>query len=222
MRSPSSCLKTPSVCDRPPVCRCSTASVSGTPRSASPTSNAPITASATKITRQEPSASTPPPISGAKIGATLLNITSVANMRAAVAPSNRSRTTARAITIPAAPASPWRNRTTINAQIDGASAHSTDVALKATKPISSGRRRPRASLVGPMNNCPSAIPSTEAVSVSCPAGADACSVRVSDGSPGRYMSVASGPNIESAPSVQISWRGGAALNVAPSLNAERA
>ena len=50
----------------------------------------------------------------------LLNITSVANVRAAVTPSNRSRTTARAITIPAPPASPWRNRTTISAQIEGA------------------------------------------------------------------------------------------------------
>ena len=42
------------------------------------------------------------------------------------------------------------------------------------------------------------------VSVSCSADADACRLWVIDGSAGRYMSVESGANIDSAPSSAIS------------------
>ena len=49
-----------------------------------------------------------------------------ANMRAATVPPLRSRTTARAITIPTPPAIPWISRTTMSTAIDGATAHAAD------------------------------------------------------------------------------------------------
>ncbi len=87
-------------------------------------------------------------------------------MRAAAAPRNRSRTTARAITTPDPPNVPCMNRSTIRIQIDGATAHASDAAMKPTSAVSSGRRRPSASLSGPVNSWPAAIPSMQPVSVS--------------------------------------------------------
>ena len=44
------------------------------------------------------------------------------------------------------------------------------------------------------------------VSVNCPVDAEAPRSRVSAGRPGRYMSIDSGPNADSAPRITI-WRG---------------
>jgi len=70
-----------------------------------------------------------PPISGASTGAAPVTIISIANIRAARAPLNRSRTIARAITTPAPPARPCSSRSAIKTPIDGASAHATDATL---------------------------------------------------------------------------------------------
>src|SRR6516162_8020534 len=48
------------------------------------------------------------------------------------------------------------------------------------------------------------MPSMQPVSVSCPVDADAARSCVSDGSPGRYMSIDSGPNADKAPRITIS------------------
>ena len=50
-------------------------------------------------------------------------------MRAAAIPSCRSRTIARAMTIPAAPARPWTTRKTSSSQMVGAAAHSSEAAM---------------------------------------------------------------------------------------------
>src|SRR5690349_5488517 len=57
-----------------------------------------------------------------------------------------------------------------------------------------------------MNSWPAAMPSMHAVSVSCPVEADAPKSRVSAGSPGRYMSIDSGPNADRPPRITINFR----------------
>ena len=156
--------------------------------------------------RHEVIANACPPTSGANTGATPVTAISSANTRAAASPRYRSRTIARAITTPAPPSVPWMNRSTISTPIDGATAHASDAAMYPTSPASNGRRRPSESLSGPVKSWPAAIPSMHPVSVSCPADADAPSSRVSDGNPGRYMSIDSGPNADSAPRIRIRVR----------------
>ncbi len=65
---------------------------------------------------------------GARIGARPLTSISSEKKRAAATPECMSRTIARAITIPAAPAMPCAKRSTTSARIVGASAHSSDAA----------------------------------------------------------------------------------------------
>ncbi len=78
----------------------------------------------------------------------------------------RTRTTARAITSPAAPASPCRNRTAMNHSADGTTMQMTEVSVNSAAPTSNGRRRPHASLSGPTTSWPSAMPTMIAVRVS--------------------------------------------------------
>src|SRR3954451_15386988 len=59
------------------------------------------------------------------------------------------------------------------------------------------------SLNGPATSWPSARPATTAVSVSWTAAASACSERVISGSPGRYMSIDSGPMATIEPRITI-------------------
>src|SRR4051794_28273358 len=60
------------------------------------------------------------------------------------------------------------------------------------------------SLNGPATSWPMARPATTAVSVSWTAAASACSERVISGSPGRYMSIDSGPIATIEPRITIS------------------
>lgn len=87
--------------------------------------------------------------------------------------------------------------------MDGASAHSTEAAVYVAIPASSGRRRPRASLSGPVSSCPSASPIRQAVSVSCADEAVVCRSAASAGRPGTYMSRDSAANALNAPSSTI-------------------
>ena len=64
------------------------------------------------------------------------------NSRTAAAPECRSRTTARAITTPPAPANPCTNRSPISASTFGATAHSTDATAYTLMAAISGVRRP--------------------------------------------------------------------------------
>ena len=74
--------------------------------------------------RQSVNRSTCPPISGATIGATPEISIRVEKKRAISTPSYRSRTTARAMTMPAAPASPCRSRKPMRSSVVGAKAQS--------------------------------------------------------------------------------------------------
>lgn len=65
-----------------------------------------------------------PPISGAMTGATPETSIRVEKKRAIASPSYRSRTTARAITIPAEPARPCTTRTAMRVSMVGARAQS--------------------------------------------------------------------------------------------------
>ena len=128
LRSAISRRNVRSVTPSPPPCRRSGGSVSGSHSTVATSSGIPITASTMKIPRHEVIVSACPPTSGANTGATPITAISSANTRAAAAPLNRSRTTARAITTPAPPSVPWMNRSTIRVQIDGAPAHASDAA----------------------------------------------------------------------------------------------
>ena len=71
------------------------------------------------------------------------------NMRAASRSSKRSRTTARAMTMPAAPPNAWMTRAAANTSIEGATAQSSAPTAKTTQPVKSGIRRPKRSAMGP-------------------------------------------------------------------------
>ena len=74
----------------------------------------------------------------------------------------------------------------------GESAHSTDASANDGVPTSTMRRRPTASLTGPISSCPTAKATRNAVSVSWATPASVPRSAASSGSPGMYMSVASG------------------------------
>ena len=87
-----------------------------------------MAASTMNTPRQEVTSSTWPPMSGAHTGMTPVIPVSRANMRAATVPPLRSRTIARAMTIPAPPAMPCTSRTATSTPTDGDAAHSTEDA----------------------------------------------------------------------------------------------
>ena len=79
--------------------------------------------------RQSVTCSSSPPTSGARIGARPLTSMSRAKKRAAATPVCRSRTIARAMTMPAAPAAPWTTRKPSSSQMLAAIAHSSEVTM---------------------------------------------------------------------------------------------
>jgi hypothetical protein len=85
-------------------------------------------ASTLKIARQPNTCSISPPKSGARIGATPITSTSRDNIRAAAAPECRSRTTARATTMPTAPPKACTARKAINMEMDDDSAQPSEPA----------------------------------------------------------------------------------------------
>jgi hypothetical protein len=89
------------------------------------------------------------PQMGARMGETPRTRIISANSRAASSPDRRSRTTARAITIPAQAPIPCTNRATTSTSTDPANAAQTDPATNSANPASSGRRRPWRSDSGP-------------------------------------------------------------------------
>ncbi len=92
--------------------------------------------------------------------------------------------------------------------MEGAAAHASDAAIYPTRPARSGPRRPRESLSGPASSWPPASPSMQPVSVNWPVDAESPRSRVNDGSPGRYMSIESGPNADRAPRISVKRRPG--------------
>ncbi len=144
--------------------------------------------------------STWPPITGASTGASPKTSISDPSTRASSLPAYRSRTIASDSTTPVAPAMPCRKRNAISAPMSGAAAHATDSTAKAATPASSGFRLPSPSLTGPATSWPTASPARQPDSVSCTSGCDACRFAAIVGVEGRYMSIDSGPNADSAPS----------------------
>ncbi|CAO0826589.1 hypothetical protein SMICM17S_10535 [Streptomyces microflavus] len=106
----------------PPVWRLPGSRVSCSHFQTTRVSTMPTPVRTTKMPRQSVKRITCPPISGAMIGATPEISIRVEKNRAISTPSYRSRTTARAITMPAAPASPWRRRKPMRSLALGASA----------------------------------------------------------------------------------------------------
>ena len=108
----------------PPACRSATGSVSGSLAHTTTPSTTPTTTRTTNTPRQSVKRRICPPMSGATTGATPEISMRVEKKRAMATPSYRSRTTARAMTIPAAPASPWTSRKATRTSTVGAIAHS--------------------------------------------------------------------------------------------------
>ncbi len=102
-------------------------------------------------------------------------------------------------TTPPAPAMPCRNRKAMSAPMSGAAAHASDSTVNAASPASSGRLRPSPSLTGPATSCPTASPARQPDSVSCTSDCEACRFAAMVGVDGKYMSIESGPNEDSAP-----------------------
>jgi hypothetical protein len=92
---------------------------------------------------------------------------------------------ARAITMPAPPASPVSSRSTSRISIEGVTAHSPALSTNRAIPTSSGTRRPTRSAYGPTSSCPRARPIMQADSESWPAASVVPRSVVSAGSPGR-------------------------------------
>ena len=120
----------------------------------------------TKIERQPKGTSSTAPMSGAMIGAMPLMSIIRANARAAVLPTAKSATTARARTTPAPPAMPWTRRPPHMTQMSGETAQTKAAAAAMSWLPSSRRRRPIEFDIGPMKNWPSAMPAMNSVNVS--------------------------------------------------------
>ncbi len=176
----------------PPCCRRPGGSVSSRDRQTTTVSRRPITARTWKTPRQSVIRRIWPPMSGATIGAAPETSMRVEKKRAISTPSYRSRTTARAMTMPAAPARPWSSRNPMRSSAVGAKAQTAVARTYTTMPASSGRRRPHLSLMGPTTSWPRAMPARQAVRVSWTVAAGACSAPVTSGRAGRYMSMESG------------------------------
>ncbi len=140
--------------------------VSGSSTAVTSASSTPIPARITNTPRQLVTSSTSEPRNGATIGTAPTTRNSLANARARSWPSDRSRRIARAVTIPAATTNPWTNRPAVSSSRVGAAATSNDAAAQASRPTTTGSRRPTRSATGPMTSWPSARPKTQAVSVS--------------------------------------------------------
>ncbi|GMA87380.1 hypothetical protein GCM10025868_26300 [Angustibacter aerolatus] len=80
-------------------------------------------------------------------------------------PLDRSRAIDIALTMPAAAPKPSTKRSAISVSTLGATAHAIAATTNPASPMSSGRRRPTASLSGPSTTWPMARPASVAVSV---------------------------------------------------------
>src|SRR5258708_14572319 len=112
---------------------------------------------------------------------------------------------ASAITIPDAPANPCTKRSMVSTATLGAMIQSSDASAKTAIPMSRGRRRPRASLMGPAIIWPSDRPRIQAVKVICASDIVADRWWLTVGREGKYISVDSGPNAVSPPRMST-WR----------------
>ena len=153
----------------------------------------PTTVRTTNTPRQSVTRRIWPPISGATTGATPEISMRVEKKRAIATPSYRSRTTARAMTIPAAPARPC-DQPEGDQELDGgrerAQRGRDDVDRRARPAAGVGGPTGRSSGRPPAARAP--CPSRQAVRVSWTVAAGACRAPVTSGSAGRYMSIASG------------------------------
>jgi len=128
-RSVSSSRNVPRSSARPPVRRRSTGTVSRGRSSNARNSTAPIAASTRNTPRQVVTSSSCPPMMGARIGATPLTSMVSAKKRADALPVCRSRTTAGAMTMPAAPASPWAARKAMSWAASAAAAQAREASV---------------------------------------------------------------------------------------------
>ena len=103
-----------------------------------------------KIPRHDVTRRISAPIWGAKIGPKPVTSMRVEKNRAAIAPSKRSRTMARAITIPAAPPRPCKKRSPSKRYTLDTKVQASDESTNAPMPTSSGPLLPSRSLIGPI------------------------------------------------------------------------
>lgn len=103
----------------------------------------PSATSSQKIARHPAQAATCAPTTGPSSGAIAMTTIRVESIRAARAPSYRSRTMAREMTTQADAPSAWTMRQPM---------------MNSTSPAATGRRRPNLSLTGPQNNWPTLKP----------------------------------------------------------------
>src|SRR3954451_7783502 len=177
---------------RPPAWRRSAGSDSGIASATAASITAARAATTQKETRQWETDSTSAPSRGPTTGAVPATAATTFIARTIRAPSVRSTTTDRAMTIAHPPVKPCTSRAAIITGTVGLNAHTTEAATNAATAASSGRRRPARSEYGPPTSCPSAMPTKNVVSVSCTWVADASRSRPTSGNAGTYMSVASG------------------------------
>ncbi len=149
--------------------------------------------------RHDVHSSSCPPITGARIGATPTTSISTEKNRAIAAPENRSRTAARAITIPVAAPSACTALAAIRTSAEGLTAANTEATMKIDTPTSRGPRRPHESESGPATSWPTPRPTRNTARVSCNTASVEPRSSAMSGRAGRYMSIDSGPNAVSPP-----------------------
>ena len=152
---------------KPPVCRRSLGRVSGMKSAMPITMSAQNTARKKKAERQEfvRSSRTPPTI-GPTSGAIIVMLISTEKNRAASGPFTMSAATARPITMPPPPRMPNTKREPMRKPIDGAKAQAKVAKIVTIDVMSTRRRRPKESDIGPKTSWPIMMPRNEAVSVS--------------------------------------------------------
>ncbi len=127
---------------------------------------------------------------------------------AAAWPSDRSRTTARAITMPAeAPNAAMALKTASVVRL-GASAQPSVARVNTRNPAISGMRRPKRSDRVPWVIWPTARPANQVARVSCAVPGSVPKLASTAGKAGKYMSVAAGPTAMNRPSregSQVGW-----------------
>ncbi len=124
------------------------------------------TAMNTKTTGHGPKRMSCAPMIGPSIGASIVTNIILAVKRVMSSPWKWSRMTARATTTPAAPLRPCRKRIAMSRSALVATAHTSEVRVNRTMPMSSGLRRPMRSESGPMNAWPMPMPTIIDVRVS--------------------------------------------------------
>ena len=118
-----------------------------------------------------------PPTTGARIGPRPVTSISDENSRDAAAPDRRSRTTARAITMPPRRPGPGRSESDEHETSGRGAQQRRDGVARIAR--DQRHAPPSRSLSGPNSSCPSASPATQAVSVSWTADALVSSARAS-------------------------------------------